>query len=218
MKQRDKFKSPDEIVMKKDAMRIVTIISVVILLGITAILYFLYIFNSNDGKSDISIKSEEQRNVNEYLDSVYKEKMKDVRPEKYDEDEIRIVMTDEQLYNYATRKKDDIVSIKYTVGYDISLDEATAKIVEALKKISINAVMSEEKTKIIFDSGYHLGYNSKAKSLVNFRYVVEISRDNPRSIVMKYYYHKADGHKSGHLEDSYDFFSKVLAFEVRNSF
>lgn len=105
MKQTDKFKSLDETVIRKDTMRIVTVISVVVLIGITTLLYFLFVFNTGDGKSDVTHKSEEKRNMNEYLDSMNKETMNDVRPEKYDEKEIRIVMTDEQLYNYATRKK-----------------------------------------------------------------------------------------------------------------
>lgn len=115
-------------------------------------------------------------------------------------------------------KKDDIESIKYTVSYDVNIDESAGKVFAALKKMSVNAVKSEVNNKIIFDSGYHLGYNSKAKCVVNFRYVVEISRNNPRDIVMKYYYHKTDRTGQENLEDSYDFFANVLAKGIKHSF
>jgi len=218
MNKTDKFKSPDESVIKKDTMRIVTIGSALLLLGIVAILYFLYVFNSNSTISESSLKNKPTRNINEYLDSVYKDKSNVAVPEKYDENEVRIVMTDEQLYNYATRKKDNVDIIRFKVGYEITLDEVAGKIFNALNQMSISTVKTEEKDKIIFESNYHVGYNGKAKCVVNFKYSVEIARDNPKSIELKYHYHNNENTKNEDLQDSYTFFSDVLVAGILNTF
>lgn len=220
MPKKDYLQEIDENAVSKDIKKISIIISLIVLTAITVILYGYFKLSSTDNTpSKTEMADEVKRKTSaEHLDSILKERQKTALPEKYDEDEKRIVVTDEMLYEAATKRKDDVSVVKYTITKDLQLQTVVESVAKLLNGLTIPFYKSENAQSILFSTDYHLGFNKIPSKVVDFKIIVEISKTTPKNLKMLYYYHPTENKSGLELKNSYEYFNNSVVSSIKGGF
>ncbi|MBE2189767.1 MAG: hypothetical protein IAE98_09885 [Candidatus Kapabacteria bacterium] len=190
------------------------------MLVLIAATIMIYIYISFDDEKLVSetVLTDELQNKTKFMDSLRQGVQREALPEKYDEDEIRIVVNEEMLYERATRKKDEVSAVKYTIAYDVELQSVVDKVAFVLSKLSLPVQKSETESTVTFATNYHEAFNKTPKSVVRFKYEVEIEKSSPRNVKMLYYYQKSDEPPNNNLTDANDYFNKTFVVKIKEAF
>jgi hypothetical protein len=217
MDKKDYLNELDKKAVKNDMNKIIMVVSILILIAATIMIY-IYISFDDDKLVSKTVLTDEVRNKAKFMDSLRQGVQREALPEKYDEDEIRIVVSEEMLYERATRKKDEVSAVKYTIAYDVELQSVVEKVSFVLNKLSLPVQKSETESTVTFATDYHDAFNKTPKSVVRFKYEVEIDKSSPRNLKMLYYYQKSDDPPNDALTDANAYFTKTLVAKIKEAF
>jgi hypothetical protein len=216
MGKKDYLNEFDDKTVNKDVNKIIMVVSLLVLVAATIM---IYIYISFDGPVESeTVITDELKSKAKFMDSLRQGVQKEALPEKYDKDEIRIVVSEDMLYERATRKKDDVSAVQYTISYDVELQSVVDKVAFVLGKLSLPVRKSETESTVTFETDYHDAFNKTPKSAVSFKYQVEIDKISPRNVRMLYYYHKNDNPPKAGLTDADDYFNKTLVAKIKEAF
>lgn len=217
MEKKDYLNELDKKAIKNDMNKIIMVVSLLVLIAATIMIYIYISFDDEKLVSE-TVLTDELQNKTKFMDSLRQGVQREALPEKYDEDEIRIVVNEEMLYERATRKKDEVSAVKYTIAYDVELQSVVDKVAFVLSKLSLPVQKSETESTVTFATNYHDAFNKTPKSVVRFKYEVEIEKSSPRNVKMLYYYQKSDEPPNNNLTDANDYFNKTLVVKIKEAF
>ncbi|MBS4000651.1 MAG: hypothetical protein KGZ71_09230 [Desulfobulbaceae bacterium] len=217
MEKKDYLNELDKKAIKNDMNKIIMVVSLLVLIAATIMIYIYISFDDEKLVSE-TVLTDELQNKTKFMDSLRQGVQREALPEKYDEDEIRIVVNEEMLYERATRKKDEVSAVKYTIAYDVELQSVVDKVAFVLSKLSLPVQKSETESTVTFATNYHEAFNKTPKSVVRFKYEVEIEKSSPRNVKMLYYYQKSDEPPNNNLTDANDYFNKTFVVKIKEAF